>query len=254
MSYADQVKLTGFDVIPSFLPNHAKLRAECMELYAADSFVGKVIDTDGSHRVKGLLRSPEVVSLLEHSSVLQTVREVIGGPIILGGASLNIVKPGSKGMGFHRDYPYLSVPASFNDDEMQPLVVQIIVALDDFTPFNGPTRIVPCSQGLSVLPPDPTDHSNIRLLKTGDALIAHGGMWHKVEPNTTENDRVTLLLNFHPYWVRPLNTVTGIAGPGILLEHLTPTIQSLLGFNFGDMFLRDLEKVGYGVMKPKGKK
>lgn len=245
-----KIKINGHVKIPSFLKNNAVLR-DCLELYKQDLDTKRVRETEGSHRVKGLLRAQSIIDLIDDSDFLEIIEGVIQSPIILGGASLNVVLPNSKGMGFHRDYPYLSIPDRFDDHKMQPLVVQVIVALTDFTLENGATRYIHMSHSES--DPNEIDFSRFdrAIMKAGDAIIMHGGTWHAVDPNLTNENRVGLLLNFHPYWVRPINTVAGITGEGTGRSQFSDRIKSLLGLNFTEMFLDDVQKISHGVLRRK---
>lgn len=224
---------------------------DCLKLYEDDLATSKIIETESSHRVKGLLRAQSVVDMIDDAHFLEIIEGVISSPIILGGASLNVVLPNSNGMGFHRDYPYLSIPDQFDDSGMQPLVVQVIIALTDFTAANGATRYIKNSRLFHDHTEIDFSQYDLALMKAGDAMIMHGGTWHAVDRNFTDQKRVALLLNFHPYWVKPINTVVGITGEGTDRTHFSDKMKSLLGFNFTQMFLDDIQKISHGVLRKK---
>lgn len=241
-----EAKDKGYSFISNFIQNPLDLKYKCDQLYQEDLFKNRILDTDGSHRVKGLLRLAEIQDILNNNDFIFGIQSMIGSPIIIGGTQLNIVQPNSQGMGFHRDYPYFSIPDHFNDDQMQPLVVQVIVALDDFTELNAPTQFIPGSHKSTTLP---NEKPLTALMKQGDAVIMHGGTWHKVLPNLTDKTRTSILFNFHPYWVRPLNNPNAICGANVVPQDLSPQIQSLLGLTFKNNIAQDVQKIGYGIFK-----
>lgn len=244
MNFSEEVKLNGFKIVKDFLPNVKEIRNDCYDLYTIDKNNNKILDTNGSHRVKGLFRNNKVLDIFSEELVKE-VENIISCPIILGGLSLNIVLPESMGMGYHRDYPYYCIPDNFTDEHMQPLGVQIIIALDDFTELNGPTQFIPGSHKDKVL-----NESNVQtaIINAGDAIIMHSGTWHKVLPNKTNKERIGMLIDFHPYWVRQFNSTASITG-GIDVNQLPNTIKSLLGQNFIKNITNDFAKTEYHIKK-----
>jgi ectoine hydroxylase-related dioxygenase (phytanoyl-CoA dioxygenase family) len=233
MNELEELNISGLCITSMFSKYRDKLSDELNSIFEHDLIHGGIINTDNSKRLRGLLRSASVVQLLEETNICSIIESYIGCPIILSGAQMNVVVPGVTPLAFHRDYPY------FCDYEMtttKPLVVQVIMALDEFTTENGCTRYIQNSgkQG-------PTSgNSEQALLKCGESIIMRGDFFHAVEPNRTDKNCRSLLLNFHPYWVRPMSDYETIAGVNI--DTLSSELQCLLGRRFRSNLLADLRK------------
>jgi ectoine hydroxylase-related dioxygenase (phytanoyl-CoA dioxygenase family) len=232
---------TGYQII-SQICDITTLKSECDLLYQQDVINKQILYTDGSERVRGLLRSNQVIKLIEDSQILPLTQQLINAPVILGGTQLNVVKPNSKGMGYHRDYPYFCIDSGLETKHSQILTVQVIVALTDFTLDNGCTTFIPNSFNLNKLTTEDCHSFKPLLLKAGDAIIMRGDIWHAVNSNQTSNDRISLLLNFHPYWVKTMTSNLMIAGAGVQIDKLSVTMQNLLGANFKNNFFNDYNK------------
>ena len=69
---------------------------------------------------------------------------MLGDDMTLGAYSARILSPGATEMGVHVDYPYWAMRGPFV--LRPPLMVQVILMLQDFTEENGATLVAPRSQ------------------------------------------------------------------------------------------------------------
>jgi hypothetical protein len=141
------------------------------------------------------------------------------------------IGPGEKAQVLHRDedvYP-LTRPHD-------PVVVNSMWALCDFTEANGATRLVPGSHRW----PDgrrPTyDEASAATMPAGSVLIYLGGLWHGGGANTTDGPRPGLLLEYVVSWLRPQETQL-VAVPPEVVRELPERLQELLGYNTFPPFL-----------------
>jgi Phytanoyl-CoA dioxygenase (PhyH) len=141
------------------------------------------------------------------------------------------IGPGEKAQVLHRDedvYP-LTRPHD-------PVVVNSMWALCDFTEANGATRLIP---GSHRWPDDrrPADGEAVAAaMPAGSVLIYLGGLWHGGGANTTDRPRPGLLLEYVVSWLRPQETQL-VAVPPEVVRGLPERLQELLGYNTFPPFL-----------------
>jgi len=110
--------------------------------------------------------------------------------------SSNNLRTGIDESGWHCDYPYHNLSSPYPKDT---LGVQVIWALDDFTPENGATWFVPGSHRELAFPPREIDLSKkLALIKKGQIILYLGKLWHTQGINITDVPRGALLANFSP--------------------------------------------------------
>lgn len=87
---------------------------------------------------------------------------------------------------FHRDLPYQHFVAS------QPLALNVLVLLDDWTASNGATRVLPASHKEAWFPsPEYVKRHAVTIeAPKGSLLILHSMTYHAGGMNVTESDRV----------------------------------------------------------------
>ncbi|NJO20859.1 MAG: phytanoyl-CoA dioxygenase, partial [Spirulinaceae cyanobacterium RM2_2_10] len=144
--------------------------------------------------------------------------------------SAHVLHPGAGRMGIHVDYPYWAMPAPF---PAQPILeIQAIWLLEDFTPDNGAPYFVPESQKWCC-PPEPEKfaaHAEQITGPAGSVLLSHGLAWHDTSENRSRQPRVSLLGNYTPKFVQPLEDNCYGFEPAAA-EKFSPRLQQLLRFN-----------------------
>ena len=119
-----------------------------------------------------------------------------GGKYILNsvGAVLN-TKDSDKYVGaVHRDVRSYTSP--------HRMMINVMVLLDDFTPENGATYILPGSQWLQGKPSDEVFFNYAEQVrgKAGDMIVFDSHMWHAAGANTTDQVRRLITIGFaRPY-------------------------------------------------------
>lgn len=127
--------------------------------------------------------------LIDHPRTLPVIEHVLGEEIILGSLNARIVRPGDPEQGLHSDIrgDLLNMGS--------PVMVNTVWLLDDFTPENGATRIVPGSHKSGMAgPPEGMDVKHIFQLMApaGSVLVFNGQCWHGGGANQTQTDRHAL--------------------------------------------------------------
>lgn len=114
-----------------------------------------------------------------------------------------------------------------------PLVVQTIIAVDEFTRENGSTRVVPKSHKLKEFAKDGKtypDEVNLNIPK-GSIVIYDGGLWHGSGEKQTEGDRWAVI-NTYARWFFKTSYDFNKNTPLKIYTQLTDFQKELLGFKF----------------------
>lgn len=153
----------------------------------------------GTTRLSDLVNKDPVFEIcFTHPRVLAAISHVLGGDLKLSSLNYRAALPGSGLQGLHADWSGPVAPGDY-------YVCNSIWLLDDFTEFNGATRVVPGSQRSGQIPqaamPDPTQpHPNEVLLTApaGTVVIFNSHTWHGGTLNRTDRPRRGL----HSYFTR----------------------------------------------------
>ncbi|NJR74373.1 MAG: hypothetical protein HC773_13405, partial [Scytonema sp. CRU_2_7] len=142
----------------------------------------------------------------------------------------------------HVDYPYWTMKPPF---PTYPIMeVQVIWMVEDFTEENGAPLFTPGSQKLCS-PPDLVHFSKTAEKVTGKAgsvVVSHGLCWHDTSVNATEKPRVSILGNYGPKFVRPLEDPLHDVRQEVL-ERATPKLKQLLGYQFKSDLFKDIQRI-----------
>lgn len=189
-----------------------------------------LFDEDRSQRIWNLLvKGPEFAALVEHPEVLGLVRQVLGEDCILSDISATSIGSGTAGGAWHVDVPLGQLPEPLPDF---PLTTQNAWLLDDFTPDNGATRIVPGSHLTRKKPGwsggDMEDEVAL-CAPAGSVAIWLSNTWHRSGPNVTDDPRRAILCYYCRSWVQPFTDYTQNMTRE-QAEALSPTVRYLAGF------------------------
>jgi hypothetical protein len=154
----------------------------------------------GTRRLANLVDKGEVFArVVSHPQVLEPVRHVLGEDFKLSSLNARSTDPWSP------ECQPLHCDAGAVADESGFFVCNTIWLLDDFTPANGATRIVPGSQRWRTLPQqalaDPqASHSDEVLVlgKAGTVVVMNTHAWHGGTANRTGQPRRAL----HAFYTR----------------------------------------------------
>ncbi|MBP0016983.1 MAG: phytanoyl-CoA dioxygenase family protein [Cyanobacteria bacterium SBLK] len=197
----------GYVVIPDVLTREEAKEARSLVLHHTklEREKGKVFHHENKERLCGLIYKGTIFEkIVQHPQVLAIIEKILGTDIILGGFSAHIIYQNATRMGNHVDYPYWAMPAPFPS---QPILeVQTIWLVEDFTENNGAPLFAPDTQKLGTWP-DVEKFDKIAQKITGKAgsvIISHGLCWHDTSENVTPTPRVSLLGNYTPSFIHPL--------------------------------------------------
>jgi ectoine hydroxylase-related dioxygenase (phytanoyl-CoA dioxygenase family) len=235
----------GYVLIPDVLsPTQAEeARSMVLKLAEKEKLEGKVLLDDKRERVYGLIYKGEIFELMvQHPIVITVVESILGYDMILGGFSAHILNPGATNMGVHVDYPYWTMKPPF--PAYPVMEIQVIWIVEDFTEENGAPVFAPGSQK-SCSPPDLAEFSKISqklTAKAGSVVISHGLCWHDTSVNSSKQPRVSILANYAPKYVRPLEDPLRDMKQEVL-DHASPKLRQLLGLEFKSALFEDIQRI-----------
>ncbi|GAB3921215.1 phytanoyl-CoA dioxygenase family protein [Larkinella terrae] len=145
---------------------------------------------EGADRLADLVNKGQVFDVFyTHPRVLAGIEAVLGQEYKLSSLNYRAAKPGKGHQKLHVDWRNTVVNGSYQ-------VCNSIWLLDDFTEFNGSTRIVPKTHKIGLLPDeamaDPSDKhpDEIRIIApAGSVFIFNSHVWHGGTTNLTDKDR-----------------------------------------------------------------
>lgn len=147
----------------------------------------------------------------------------------LSAAELIEIHKGETAQSLHRD------DASWHQATWgaSPLVLNVMIALTDYTPENGATVIVPQSHRWDIdRKPEPNECA-AAVMEAGDATVFLGNLIHGGGSNTTESPRRGLSVSYCLGWLRPVET-SFLTVPLEVVKTLPEQAQALLGFDIYD--------------------
>ncbi|MGW6201473.1 phytanoyl-CoA dioxygenase family protein [Kribbella sp. NPDC055110] len=198
----DQLDRDGFLPLQGILAAEevAAINERLAELTAAEGDrAGREVHQErGADRLSDLVnKDPRFEVCFSHPRVLAAMRHVLGD-FRLSSLNSRAALPGKGHQALHADFDHPVEPGQYE-------VCNSIWLLDDFTPSNGATRVVPGSHRRGTMPgdemPDPAaaHPDQIQLLgQAGTVVIFNSHLWHGGTQNHTNNPRRAL----HSYFTR----------------------------------------------------
>ena len=213
----------------------AALRARVMGLAAQEVADGTdyVYESGANQRVWSLLRKDELfVELAADAVVMPLMEHLLGFGFLLSNINVNIAGPGGQPMFLHGDQSFMPPPWP-----PYPIVANVMWMLDDFTPDNGATRVVPGSHLLERGPdygPEDMARPTVPVCgPAGTAMVFEGRLWHQTGGNTTtDQQRVGILAYYCRPFVRQQENFFASLPPDVLERtKQDPRLRQLIGWD-----------------------
>ncbi len=198
-----QLDRDGYLPLPGILTQTQieALRARQTELLAeeGDKAGTEVHQERGTDRLSDLInKDPLFHVVLTQPTVLAAIAHVLRNDFKLSSLNSRNALPGQGLQGLHADWGRLETPGDYQ-------VCNSLWLLDDFTPDNGATRLVPGTHSGTKVPSDvmsnPSDpHPDevVLLGKAGDVVVVNSHTWHGGTTNQTQGPRRVM----HGYFCR----------------------------------------------------
>ncbi len=179
----------------------AAMRARLDHFLAVEGAnAGKEVHQEtGTDRLSDLVNKDAIFDICyTHPRVLAAIAHVLGSEFKLSSLNFRAALPGQGLQGLHADWGSAVTPGDY-------YVCNSIWLLDDFTAYNGATRVVPGTHRSGQRPgdvmPDPSAHHPDEIMVTapaGTVVIFNSHLWHGGTLNTTTSSRPAL----HSYFCR----------------------------------------------------
>lgn len=220
----------GYVVIPDLLSfkKVTEARNLILEIAEREKKDGRLVIQGKKERLYGLIYKGDVFTkLIENKLIIAVIEAIIGEDIVLGGFSAHILHPGAKRMGIHVDYPYWAMASPFPKHPI--LELQVIWMMEDFRADNGAPLFVAGTQNLATKPDAKKFEQMAQKITgtAGTAIISHGLCWHDTSENKSDRSRVSLLGNYTPQYVHPLENNLFDYHPETI-KNASPKLQKLL--------------------------
>jgi len=113
-----------------------------------------------------------------------------------------------------------------------PIMLNMLIMLDNFTPFNGPILVLPRSHKRAEKPTDEKFFDKaVKILGTsGDVLLFNSNVWHAASTNSSDKGRQALALTFTIPTLKQLLDYPRGLGYGRANE-FNKEMRQLLGYN-----------------------
>lgn len=177
----------------------AEVRARIQELFAQEGArAGSEFKQEPhARRLANLVNKGEVFErVILTPRVLDAMAHVLGPEFKLSSLNVRVADPlGDCAQPWHADSAAIADPQGY-------WVCNSVWMLDDFTPLNGATRMIPGSHRWRRLPPPdlygPQPGEELVLGKAGTVVIMNAHMWHGASANRTAAPRRAM----HVYYTR----------------------------------------------------
>lgn len=211
----------------------ARLRDRIRELIASeppakeDTSAGPVRGSS-SHRVRNLVsRDDAFREAALHPPVDRINETLLGAGYLLFASAVNEVGPGEKPQRLHTDDVLIRFPRPFPE----PLLLNSLWALGDFTAANGATRLVPRSH-LSGGPCPPEADTLQPEMGAGSILLYHGSVWHGASANRTADSwRLAMIFTYCARFIRPYENQLKLI-PLDRARQMPAKLRQLIGFDY----------------------
>jgi len=184
----------------------------------------------GNQRVFSLLnKGEEFEELVQEPKVCAVMEELLGFNFLLSSTHANVAGPGGASMYVHADQTFAPTPWP-----PYPFVANSMWMLDDFTPENGATRLVPGSHKLARQPDYVAGEGNVETVPAcapaGTVMIFDCRLWHQTGANVTRDQRRHGILNYYCRgYLRQQQNFFSSLQPEVL-KRATPLMRRLLGW------------------------
>ncbi len=215
----------------------AALRAELEPVLAKTPTGRNEFEGYDTRRVYALFAKVRGFDAHAVDSLLAEVLDRTLGPHQLSAPVAIQIGPGEPAQVLHRDDSIYPLPWPH-----QPVVLNTMWALCDFTEANGATRIIPGTHLADESPVYGQAYDSIpAAMGRGSVLVWHGSLWHGGGANTTPERRVGLAMNYCAGYIRQQeNQQLGI--PRDVAAGFDERLQRLCGYGVYNGLIGHIDK------------
>ncbi len=246
----EEIKTQGYTVIIDFL-SPAQLQAAKRLLPRINGqFLGRNnFEGDKTERIYSLLAYDKVIQdIVEDSRIMGLCDEFLEANYLLTTSQSICIHPDETPQPWHADDVFYNIPRP------RPMVgLSTVVAIDDFTPENGGTEIVPGShlwsdeqingdyryggsERDSTFAERMQSQSVALEMPAGACVVFAGNTLHRGGENSSTKPRQALSNQYCQPWARTIENFF-LSVPRELVREMNPKLQSLLGYSVLSPFM-----------------
>ncbi|TDZ29313.1 Uncharacterized protein C8035_v011309 [Colletotrichum spinosum] len=182
-------------------------------------------------RIYALLnKSPAFYKFPVHPALTALNAHFLDRGFLLNAFHSVYIQPGEAPQALHHDDSVVSVPRPH-----RPYGTGVMVAIDDFTPSNGATVVIPGSHTWADRVPRREDTIPV-VMPRGSAVFFLGTLWHGGGENVSRAERRSMTIQYCQPWVRPLENQV-LAVDWDKLEGMPRGLVDMMGYGVGDPFI-----------------
>lgn len=233
-AFTKHLKRNGYVIVERAI-NLEKVKAVRDEFHRLHKGLAKGSSEFGGFQTERLYnlvaRTRVLDELLLHTDVLAIIEAHLDDQIQLSISSSVNLLPGETAQAFHRDDGYYPIARPH-----EPLSVNTMWAIDDFTSDNGATMIIPKSHLLADEHPPSDAAIEIAEMPAGSVMLWDGSLFHAGGSNKTKYARLGITNIYCRAWLRQQeNQFLGV--PPALAKELNRPLQKLVGYWVANNFL-----------------
>jgi len=238
------VEGVGYVILPElFDPDKISAARSHLLQLASEEPDGRILKSAKRTRLYSLLDELKVFEqMVQHPQVIEIAEAILGCDMTLGGFSAHILYPDATSMGAHVDYPYFTMTPPYPETPI--MEIQAIWMMEDFTDTNGAPRFAASTQKLRQFPDSEKFDAIAQKItgKAGSVVLSHGLCWHDTSMNCSDSPRVSVLGNYGPKFIRPLENTAQQLSPDFVSQ-ASPKLRQLLGDEFQASIFKDVQKL-----------
>jgi ectoine hydroxylase-related dioxygenase (phytanoyl-CoA dioxygenase family) len=206
------------------------IRAECDRLLGAAG--RNAFEGFKTQRLYNVLAKTRVFDdLIDHPRLLALLDHLFEPNYLLSQAQAINIMPGEDAQQLHFDDSFYKVPRP-----RPALAASVIWAIDEFTPENGATDIVPGSHMWDAQTLPTREQARPCVMPAGSMVVFLGTLWHGGGANRTNRARLAFTNQYCAPWLRTQENFF-LEVPRETVRTLRPAIQSLLGYSVYPPFM-----------------
>ncbi|KAI1615603.1 hypothetical protein EDD36DRAFT_433196 [Exophiala viscosa] len=148
------------------------------------------------------------------------------------------INPGEKAQGLHHDDGYIQFPRP-----RLPFGAAIMVALDEYTAFNGATRIIPGSHKWDSSRRGSPEETVPALCPERGVVYFISTLWHGGGANVSDRPRQSATVQYCNPYIRPIENQILAVDPR-KLDKIHPRIVELMGYKHMEPFMGYADGMG----------
>jgi len=249
-SAIEEIKTQGYTVIADFLQPAQLQSIKALLPRINGQFLGRNnFEGDKTERIYSLLAYDKVVQdIVEDARIMAICDAFLEANYLLTTSQSICIHPGESPQPWHADDVFYSIPRP------RPMVaLSTVLAIDDFTPENGGTEIVPGSHLWSdeeiggdyreggserdATFAERMKNQSIALeMPAGACVVFAGNTLHRGGENHSGGPRQALSNQYCQPWARTIENFF-LSVPRELVREMSPKLQSLLGYSVLSPFM-----------------